>query len=86
MDRVVIVTNIPSPYRVDLFYYMQKYIREYEFHIIYTSIREDNRNWAFQKEKMINSHIMKSKVLKLKGKWDYRYLHIPGNIASLLKK
>ena len=34
MKRIVLVTNIPAPYRVDLFHYLQTNIKEYEFHIV----------------------------------------------------
>ena len=30
--KAVFITNIPSPYRVDFFSYMQKNFPEYEFH------------------------------------------------------
>lgn len=33
--KAVFITNIPSPYRVDFFSYMQKNFPEYEFHIIF---------------------------------------------------
>lgn len=43
MIKVALITNIPSPYRVDLFYYMQTHLKEYEIHVIYTNQSEDNR-------------------------------------------
>ena len=42
MSRVALITNIPAPYRVDLFYYMQTHVKEHEFHVIYTSENEDH--------------------------------------------
>ena len=36
MKRVAIITNIPAPYRVDFFDYLQKNYSEYEFTIVYT--------------------------------------------------
>ena len=51
MGRIALVTNIPAPYRVDLFYYMQTQIKKHEFHVIYTSENEDNRSWKIKKEK-----------------------------------
>lgn len=35
MIKAVFITNIPSPYRVDFFAYLQKHYPEYEFHIIF---------------------------------------------------
>lgn len=84
MKKVVLITNIPAPYRVDLFDYMQKNLIEYEFHVIYTSRSEDNRQWNVDENKMKNSHVLESKVLKIQGKLDDRYIHLPGNIGKML--
>lgn len=84
MKRVVLITNIPSPYRVDLFHYMQMNSTEYEFHVIYTSKSEDNRQWNLDSSKLKNSHILESKVIKVKGNLDTRYVHLPVNIGKIL--
>lgn len=86
MKRIVLITNIPSPYRVDLFDYMQKNLTQYEFHVIYTSRSEDNRLWKVDENKMKNSHVLESKIIKIRGKLDSRYIHLPGNIGALLSK
>lgn len=86
MIKIVLITNIPSPYRVDLFDYMQKNLTDYEFHVIYTSRTEDNRMWNVDENKMKNSHVLESKVLKIRGKLDDRYIHLPGNIGAMLSK
>lgn len=84
MKKVVLVTNIPSPYRVDLFYYMQKHMTEYEIYVIYTSKSEDNRQWSVDEAKMLNSTVLKSKIIKIKGGMDNRYIHIPTSIGKEL--
>ena len=76
MKRIVLITNIPSPYLVDLFDYMHRNLTEYEFHVIYTSRTEDNRLWNIDEEKMKNSHVLKSRVLKIRKKLDDRYIHL----------
>lgn len=86
MKRIVLITNIPSPYRVDLFDYMHRNLTEYEFHVIYTSRTEDNRLWNIDEEKMKNSHVLKSRVLKIRKKLDDRYIHLPGNVGALLSE
>lgn len=83
--KIAMVTNIPSPYRVDLFYYMQTHIEEYEFYIIYTSGNEDNRQWSLDRNKLLNSTVLKSKIIKIKGQEDERYIHLPNSIKSCLK-
>lgn len=84
MSRVAIITNIPAPYRVDLYYYMQTHVKEHEFFIIYTSRNEDNRAWNIQEEKLINTRILESRILKIKNKLDTRYVHLPANIGKEL--
>lgn len=84
MSKIAIITNIPAPYRVDLFYYMQTHVKKHEFHIVYTNENENNRSWKIPREKMLNSYILHSKVIRLKGQIDSRYLHIPSNIRGLL--
>ena len=86
MGRIALVTNIPAPYRVDLFYYMQTQIKIHEFHVIYTSENEDNRSWKIKKEKMLNTHILQSKVIKIHGDMDGRYVHIPEKIGNILSE
>ena len=86
MKKVVIITNIPSPYRVDLFYYLQTHVKEYAFHIIYTSKNEDNRSWNIPEEKLLNSRILDAKILKIKNKLDTRYIHLPANIGKELSE
>lgn len=82
--RIAIITNIPAPYRVDLFYYLQTHVNNMEFHVVYTSKTEDNRIWSIDKKKLLNTYILNSKVLVIKGRLDNRYIHIPTNIWKVL--
>lgn len=84
MNRIAIITNIPSPYRVDLFYYLQKKYTDYEIYVIYTARNEDNRNWCITNDKIINSFFLSSKIIKYKGAEDVRYVHLPGNVCGKL--
>lgn len=86
MKKVAIVTNIPSPYRVDLYNYLHENVTQYDFNIIYTSENESNRAWVVNEEKLVKSYILKSKVIKLKEKIDDRYIHIPGNMLKILNQ
>ena len=43
MKKVLLVTNIPAPYRVDLFYYLQTHVKQYEFYVMYCAKEADNR-------------------------------------------
>ena len=73
MQEVVIITNIPAPYRVDLFHYLQNASSKYHFTIIYTSNNEDNRKWTVDYKKINNSIFLRTKVLKIKKRFDYKY-------------
>ena len=86
MSKIAIITNIPSPYRVDLFYYLQTHVTEHQFHVIYTSGNEDNRAWTVQKEKLLNTHILDAKKIKLRNKLDVRYIHLPTNVGKVLSE
>lgn len=82
MCRVALLTNIPAPYRVDLFYYMQTHIKEHELYIIYAKENEENRSWKICKEKLLNSYILHSHTIKVKGGGDARYIHIAAGIGE----
>lgn len=84
--RVAIITNIPSPYRVDFFSFLQKKIVSLDVTVIYTNENEDNRQWRIDKERIKNSVILHSRIIKLKGKSDSRYIHLPPNLWGTLKK
>ncbi len=84
--RVVIITNIPSPYRVDLFYYLQEHAKEYEIHILYASRTEDNRSWELEKQKMKNSHFLDSYTIKIPGRYDTKYIHISRGVKAVLEE
>ncbi len=86
MVKVAIVTNIPAPYRVDLYNYLHENVTQYDFNIIYTSENESNRAWVVNEEKLVKSYILKSKVIKLKEKIDDRYIHIPGTMLKILNQ
>ncbi|MBQ5884532.1 MAG: glycosyltransferase family 4 protein, partial [Clostridia bacterium] len=58
MIKVAIVTNIPSPYRVDLYNYLHENVTQYDFNIIYTSENESNRAWVVNEEKLVKSYIL----------------------------
>ncbi|OVE67768.1 hypothetical protein CCS79_12490 [Clostridium diolis] len=86
MKRVAIITNIPSPYRVDFFYYLQTNYIDYKFYIIYSSTNEDNRSWDINEEKVLNSIFLKSRTIKIKKSMDIKYIHIPRDVEKTLNE
>lgn len=86
MKHVAIITNIPAPYRVDFFEYLQKNYMDYKFTIIYSSRNEDNRKWEIQQERLKDSIFLESKTIKLKKRFDNYYLHIPTGVYKVLNE
>lgn len=86
MKRVAIITNIPAPYRVDFFDFLQKNYKEYQFTIIYSSKNEDNRTWKIDEAKMNNCVFLTSKTIKIKKRYDNYYLHIPVGVCKTLEE
>ncbi|MCR5651288.1 MAG: glycosyltransferase family 4 protein [Lachnospiraceae bacterium] len=84
MQTLLIVTNIPSPYRVDFFHYLQTNIKEYDIHIMFQSGNEKSyRTWSGGEEKLKNTHFLKSKVIKRTG-FDQTEKYIPTGTAKVL--
>lgn len=84
--KVLLITNIPAPYRVDLFYYMMKKVNEFELRVLYTNAGEDNRRWGVDEAKLINSTILESRVVKLRTRYDWRYVHFPKDFNKTIDK
>ena len=68
--KAVFITNIPSPYRVDFFSYMQKNFPEYEFHIIFSGAGMENRKWSVEMEEIEHYHFLKSKTIIIRKRFD----------------
>ena len=86
MKRVAIITNIPAPYRVAFFDYLQKEYKEYEFIVVYSSKNEDNRSWQIEGESLKTSIFLESRTLKVTNGVDPKYIHIPWGVGKVLGK
>ena len=84
--RIIILTNIPSPYRVALFNYLIDNYIEYEFRIVYSASLEEDRGWKINNSEIKNSIFLKSKSIKMNGSLDYKHIHIPMDIVEVLNK
>lgn len=84
MKRAVFITNIPSPYRVDFFVYMQKNFPEYEFHVIFSGAGMENRKWSVEMDGLDNVHFLKSKTIIIRKRFDDRYIFVPVGVEKLL--
>lgn len=86
MKRVVIITNIPSPYRVDFFHYLQENVKKYEFHIVYSSVRNTSRQWHADESRIKNSVFLKSHNIKIKKRYDEHDIYIPYGVGKVLSE
>lgn len=84
LKKVVIITNIPSPYRVDFFHYLQENVKKYEFHIIYSSVRNTSRQWHADEDRIQNSTFLKSHNIKIKKRYDEHDIYIPYGVGKAL--
>ena len=84
--KAVFITNIPSPYRVDFFSYMQKNFPEYEFHIIFSGAGMENRKWSVEMEEIEHYHFLKSKTIIIRKRFDDRYVFIPVGVEKTLNE
>lgn len=86
MKRAVFITNIPSPYRVDFFVYLQKHYPAYEFHIIFSGAGMENRKWSVELEELEHYTFLKSKTIIIRKRFDDRYVFLPMGVEKELKK
>ncbi|WP_283684342.1 glycosyltransferase [Clostridium perfringens] len=84
MKKICIVTNIPTPYRVDFFNYLIENFKNYDFKIIYSSTSEDDRGWNLDKKKIKNSYFLNSKSIIIKEKLDNKHIHFNFKIKKIL--
>lgn len=86
MKRVVFITNIPSPYRVDFFVFLQKNYPQYEFHIIFSGAGMENRQWHVAMEELKHHIFLKSKTIVIRKRFDDRYVFIPTGVEKALEQ
>lgn len=85
-NNICIITNMPSPYRLDLFCFLQKEYKNLNFTIIYTKENSNDRVWTIDKEKMNNSYILKSKSIKKRQGLETRTIDLPKGVFKILNK
>lgn len=86
MKRAVFITNIPSPYRVDFFSFLQKTYPEYEFHIIFSGAGMENRKWTVELEGLEHYHFLKSRTIIIRKRFDDRYVFLPVGVERTLRE
>lgn len=76
---IAFINNIPSPYNVDLFYELTLYFKNsYNLiHFFGNTSTSQGRKWKINNNKLINTEYLKSLQIKLKQKYNLRYIQIP---------
>ena len=82
--KAVFITNIPSPYRVDFFVYLQKNFPEYEFHVIFSGAGMENRQWSVELQALENAVFLKSRTIVIRKRYDDRYVFLPVGVEKTL--
>ena len=84
--KIAIITNVPSPYRVDFFYYLQTHYEDYEFSIIYYCNDNMSRQWKADEDRILNSYYVPSKTIRIKKRFDDHFISFPVCVGRLLTK
>lgn len=84
MKKAVFITNIPSPYRVDFFVYLQRNFPEYEFHVIFSGAGMENRKWSVGMEDLKHTVFLKSRTIIIRKRFDDRYIFLPVGVEKAL--
>lgn len=84
--RVAIITNVPSPYRVDFFYFLQTHYENYDFSIIYYCNDSMARQWKADEDRILNSYYVPSKTIRIKKHFDDHFISFPVGVGKLLSK
>lgn len=90
MKNVLILSNIPAPYRTALFSYMQSGSPRYRYQVLYTSHTEADRAWKVSEEELKDTYFLSSRILRVKGGevggTATRYIHIPYGLTKMLNR
>lgn len=84
--KVVIITNIPAPYRVDLYAFLNETYADYDFEIVYSGKSFPGREWTLNEDKLKYSHFLDSKLLSKKSQMDNYFIQLPKGLFKTLDK
>ncbi len=84
--RIAIITNVPSPYRVDFFYHLQTHYEKYDFSIIYYCNDSMARQWKADEDRILNSYYVPSRTIRIKKRFDDHFISFPVGVGKLLSK
>ena len=84
--KTLLITNIASPYRVDFFRYLQENYPEYGFCVLYTSDRQEGREWETDQSGIRDSVFLHSKSITVGKKGWERTIYFPPDPKKVLSE
>ncbi len=78
---VVIVTNIPAPYRMPIYQKLAAKFGYDHFHVIFCSEKEDNREWIVEHNDFAYTFLKKNYI-----SWKSRYIHYNLDVLKVLRQ
>ena len=79
--RIVIVTNIPAPYRIPIYQRLAKLLGEDKFHVVFCSAKESNRDWSMNVSDFPHTFLRTSYIA-----WRGRYIHYNPDVFRVLRR
>jgi glycosyltransferase involved in cell wall biosynthesis len=79
--RIVIVTNIPAPYRIPIYQRLAAKLGYDNFHLIFCSEKEDNREWVIGQKEFAHTFLKKNHL-----SWKGRYIHYNLDVMKVLRQ
>lgn len=84
MKNVVIITNIPSPYRVSLFESIRCYYKEYKITVVYQDRTEPDRSWIVNEDMLKDDIFLKALSFNCRENFGKKIVRIPMGLNKTL--
>lgn len=79
--RVVIVTNIPAPYRNPVYQQLAEKLGYDRLHVVFCARREGNREWVIEQKGFAHTFLKEHSM-----EWKGRYIHNNPEVISVLRR
>jgi len=81
MPSLTIVTNIPAPYRMPIYQKLAEQLGYDNFHVVFCSQKEDNREWIIETNYFAHTFLKTSY-----RRWQGRYIHYNPDALKVLRQ
>jgi len=79
--RVVIVTNIPAPYRNPVYQRLAEKLGYDNFHVVFCARKEGNREWVIEQHGFAHTFLKEHSSM-----WEGRYIHNNPEVIGVLRR